>query len=534
MSRGIVVAQQPEAAEAGADVLARGGNAVDAAICAALVQTVVDPLMCGLAGFGTMQILMPRKGFHGCIDFHGRVPAAARPDMWLDRILGETRDGFGFLLEGQVNELGYQAITVPGALRAYAEAVAQHGTMPLSELLGPAIAAAEDGFLVRPYMVSYWNKRNNLGRVENNRRITHTPAARRLFLDASGTPLTEGAVMRNPEMARTLRRIAAEGADSFYTGAIAAEIAADMEAHGALLSAEDLRTYRTRHVEPLLGSYRGLRVATAQPPAGGVVLLEMLAMLEHFDLAAMGHNSPAYIRTVAEAMKRAIRDKDAHVGDPAFVDVPLDRLLSPDYARANAEEIRRGVKADVTRIGPEESKDTTHVSAMDAAGNVVTMTHSLGTPSGVITDGLGFMYNGCMNVFDPRPGRAGSIAPGKSRFTAMAPTIVLDGAQPVLVLGAPGAAHITHAVLQALLNVVDFGMTALEAVSAPRFSATSNVIDVCNRIPRRVTAALEAEGYRIARSAASYAFAHVHAIHARDGVLSGAADPQSDGMAMLA
>lgn len=534
MSRGIVVAQQPEAAEAGADALARGGNAVDAAIGAALVQTVVDPLMCGLAGFGTMQILMRRKGFHGCIDFHGKVPAAATADMWLDRIIGETRDGFGFLLEGQVNELGYQAITVPGAMRAYAEAVEQHGTMPLSDLLAPAIEAAENGYLVRPYMVSYWNKRNNLGRVENHRRIAHTAPARRLFQDARGVPLAEGAVIRNPDLANTLRRIAKDGAESFYTGPIAEQIAADMAQHGALLSGDDLRSYRTRHAEPLWGSYRGLRVATVQPPGGGVVLLEMLAMLEHFDLKGMGHNTPAYIRTVAEAMKRAIRDKDAFVGDPAFVDVPLDRLLSKDYARENAEEIRRGVKADVTRIGPEESKDTTHVSAMDADGNVVTMTHSLGTPSGVITEGLGFMYNGCMNVFDPRPGRAGSIAPGKSRYTAMAPTIVFRDSEPVLVLGAPGAAHITHAVLQALVNVVDFGMTALEAVSAPRFSATSNVIDVCNRIPRRVTAALEAGGYRVARSAASYAFAHVHAICAQDGVLTGAADPQSDGMALLA
>ena len=178
-----------------------------------------------------------------------------------------------------------------------------------------------------------------------------------------------------------------------------------------------------------MGRYRGYRVSSNQPPGGGVMLLEMLNILEHFDLAGLGHNTAEYVRVVAEAMKRATIDKDRHVGDPRFVDVPLDRLTGKAYAAELAAEIRAGEKADVPRVSTQRraEPDTTHVSVVDAEGNCVTMTHSLGMPSGVITDGLGFMYNGCMGVFDPRPGRAGSLAPGKARFSSVVPSIVFEG-----------------------------------------------------------------------------------------------------------
>ena len=232
-------------------------------------------------------------------------------------------------------------------------------------------------------------------------------------------------------------------------------------------------------------------------------------------------------------MKRSTIDKDRHVGDPRFVEIPLDRIISKRDAREAAAEIRAGVKAHVTRYQASDvPKDTTHVSAIDAEGNCVTVTHSLGMPSGVITEGLGFMYNGCMGVFDPRPGRAGSIAPGKSRFSAMCPTIVFNGEKVELVIGAPGGTQIVMGVLQAILNVVDFGMTMAEAVSAPRFSATSNAIDVTNRIPRWTTESLEALGYEVIRNPMSHYFGVVHGIRVTpDGRLEGGADPGRDGVA---
>ncbi|TIP78805.1 MAG: gamma-glutamyltransferase, partial [Mesorhizobium sp.] len=208
-----------------------------------------------------------------------------------------------------------------------------------------------------------------------------------------------------------------------------------------------------------------------------------LNILENFDLKGVGHNTEEYLRIICEAMKYATIDKDRFIGDPKFVDVPVDRLIAKDYAKELAEKISAGIKADVPRFNSGfPSKDTTHLSAVDRDGNCVTMTHSLGMPSGVITSGLGFMYNGCMGVFDPRPGRAGSIAPGKARFSSMCPSIVFKGDEPYVVVGAPGATQIAMGVLQAILNVLDFDMSMIEAVSSPRFSATSNAIDVTNRI----------------------------------------------------
>ena len=279
-----------------------------------------------------------------------------------------------------------------------------------------------------------------------------------------------GDTLRNPDMGRTLRRIAQSGVADFYEGGIAAEIIADMQANDGLLAARDLAACAPEECPPLWGTYRGYRIATNNPPGGGIMLIEMLNILEHFDLAALGHNSPEYVRIVSEAMKIATVDKDTKVGDPKFIDVPVTTLASKTYAAEMAARIRRGEKTPVPRFnsGGAESKHTTQVTVVDEHGNCVTMTHTLGQPSGVVTEGLGFMYNGAMSVFDPRPGRAGSLAPGKARFSALSPTIVFKGARPYLVLGAPGATYITMGNLQVMLNVMDFGMSAQEAVSAPR------------------------------------------------------------------
>ena len=263
------------------------------------------------------------------------------------------------------------------------------------------------------------------------------------------------------------------------------------------------------------------------------MLLEMLNILEHFPLASLEHNSAEYVRLVAEAMKRATIDKDRYVGDPRFVEVPVDRLAGKPYAAEMAEEIRAGKKANVPRFnGGAPVKDTTHVSVVDAEGNCVTMTHSLGMPSGVVTGGLGFMYNGCMGVFDPRPGRAGSLAPGKARFSSVVPSIVWEADRPHLVIGAPGATQIAMGVLQVLLNALDFDMTMVEAVSAPRFSATSNAIDVSNRIPRGVERELGTMGYEVVRNPNTYGFAAVHGIRIHGDGLDGGADPGHDGIVM--
>lgn len=535
MSRGMICAPQPEAVEAGVLTLKAGGNAVDAAIATALVQTAVDPFMSGVAGFGSLHAYLPAKGVHGCLDFHARAPAATRPDMWLDKLIGECEDGFGFILEGRVNEVGYQSIATPESLRAYDAALRKWGTMPLADLIQPAIEHLEDGWLIRPHVRRFWEQVEPGGRVEHIEYLRGSPATAKIYLNADGSMKAMGETIRNPDLARTYRRIAERGADDFYEGEIAHEIAADIQANGGLLSLDDLKSCGPEETEVLWTDYRGYRVASNPPPGGGVMVLEMLNILENFDLAAMGHNSPDYIRTVAEAMKIATVDKDAHVGDPRFVDIPLERLLSKDYAKTQADRIKAGEKTHVPRLQKGvDQKETTHLCAVDGAGNCVTMTHSLGMMSGVVSDGLGFMYNGCMGVFDPRPGRTGSLAPGKSRFSSVAPSIVFKDGKPFLLIGAPGGTYIAMGVLQGILNVLDFGMDAAEAVAAPRFSATSDIIEIVNRIPRFVQAELEADGYAFRRYPLSYHFAGVHAIRITDAGLDGGADPGRDGMALSA
>ena len=533
MANGMIVAPQPEAVEAGARALIAGGNAVDAAIACALMQTVVDPCMAGIAGVGCIQLYLPAEGVHSFIDFYGRAPDAAHPNMWEDRIDFETEGGFGFIVRDSLNDLGYQAVTKPGSLMAFHDASQRYGRLAWSDLLEPAIARAEAGFTVRPHVYEWWSLASDHGRVVPTQRLGFSKTGRRLYLDNNGQPRRPGTLIRNPDMAHTLKRIAKNGIEIFYEGEIAQAIATEMEANGGLLSLRDLTTYRTETTEPLWGEYRGHRISTNGPPGGGVTVLEALHILEHFDLAALGHNTPGYIRVVSDAMKRASSDRLEHVADPAFVGVPTDRLLSKDYAQDHAEAIKRGERAEIARYtGGKESADTTHISAVDADGNAVSMTHTLGMPSGVIPEGLGILLNGSMNLFDPRPGHAASIAPGKARPSSIAPSIVFKGDDPFLIIGAPGGAYITMGILQVILNVIDFAMPISDAVAAARFSATGNAIEVSNRIPRLVTDELEADGYEIARQHFSYGFGGVHAILIKNGRWIGAADPGRDGMAL--
>jgi gamma-glutamyltranspeptidase/glutathione hydrolase len=531
--KSMIVTAQPESAEAGAEVLMKGGNAVDAAMAAALVQGVVDPQMCGIAGFGSCQIYMPKKGVHTCIDFHGKTPGAATPDMWEDIIVGETRDGFGFVLEGEVNDLGYQSVTSPGSLKAYHEAVSEFGSWDWKDICAPAVAQAEEGFVVRPHVRYWWTSGSSFGRADVTDRLRFSESGRNAYFHSDGTLKNVGDHVANLDMANTLRMIAAQGPEVFYEGEIAERIAEDFAKNGGLLNYDDLKNYRTNRLVPLAYSYRDFDLTTNHPPGGGIMLNEMMNILENFDLAGIGHNTVEYLRVVCEAMKAATADKDNHVGDPDFYAVPVDRLTSKEHAAEAAARIRAGEKHHVERIGMEESKQTTHVAVIDAEGNAVTMTHSLGMPSGVITDGLGFMFNGCMGVFDPRPGRAGSIAPGKSRFSSLCPTIAFKDGEMKLAIGAPGGTQIAMGVMQGILNVLDHDMTMTEAVSAPRFSSTSDIIDVTNRIPRYVQRELEGMGYEVVRNPETFGIAAVHGIRVLDdGTLDGGADPGHDGVAI--
>lgn len=531
--RAMITAPQPEAVDAGATVLREGGNALDAALACAFVQGVVDPLMTGIGGFGVLHVYDAASGRHLVLNGLGGCPKASTPEMWADRYLGETSDGFGFILRDFVNEAGAQAVAAPGILDVFAKAHAELGRVAWADLFGPAIGYARKGWVIRPHVYTVFTQdERRYGRMNYGEKLSVSPDGRRLYLDDTGEMKRPGARVENPDLARTLETVARDGAETFYRGSLARHIAAELARHGGLLSEADLAGFEAERAEPLMADYRGRTLATVAPPAGGLYLAQALRILERFDLPSLGHNSPDYIRVLVEAMKIAARDRETRTADPRFVPTPTEELLAESYAEACAGKIRRGEKTDLPRGGMAESKHTTHVSAVDGDGMVVSLTHTLGNPSGFIPEGTGMVLNGAMASFDPRPGRTGSIAPGKRRTSTMCPSILFDEGRAVMTVGAPGASWIGPAVLQVILNVLEFGMTMQEAISAPRAVATSNAIDISNRIPREAERALAGMGYEVRRSHLSYAFAGVHGIAMWDGVLDGGADPGRDGMAM--
>ena len=514
----MIVCPQPAAAEAGLEVLRSGGNAIDAAVTTAFCQGVLDPQMCGVGGSGMMLVHRAGSSEPECIEFHARAGRDVRPDQWERLLIRESADRYGYVLEGAVNDVGYQSVGVPGTVAGLDLALRRHGTLAWAQTLAPAIRIAREGFEVPGALANTWIRDPSPDVVAMARRIQVTPGAAALYTQ-NGRPLAVGARLVQDDYARTLDTLAREGAASFYTGEIGERIAADFAANGGFISREDLAGYRPEVTRPLAGRYRGLTVTVPGPPAGGMTLLQMLNFLERFDLAALKWPSVEAARLRVEAMRWAFTDRDAHLADPRFAAVPTGHLLEKDYALSAAARIH-------------DSPTTTHISVIDAAGNAVAMTHTLGISSGVVTPGLGFSYNNYLNCFDPRPGRVNSLEPGKTRITMMVPTIVFSDDGVRAIAGAPGGTKIVGAVLQVLLNLLDHGMTPVEAVSAPRIDFQGEFAEVEGRVPEAIVAGLRENGVTVHRRPYNYDsyFAQVQLIsRSADGSLRGASDPRRDG-----
>jgi gamma-glutamyltranspeptidase/glutathione hydrolase len=530
----MVVAPQAPAVEAGVRALLAGGNAFDAAVTAAFVQMVVDPQMCGVGGFGVATI-RTADGQEQVIDFNGTAGSRATPDMWRDGFLGQDWTGYGYHVRDQVNDVGYTSIMTPGTIAGMAEVLRRHGTFSWSAALQPAIRTAEEGSIVTAELWRMWNTPGAMLYMSMLPRLHVTAACKAIYIKPDGTTPAPGERLHNPDYARTLRRLATAGPDDFYTGALATQMAEDLERGGGFVTADDLANYRVRVGEPSRISYRGYDVLTNTPAGGGICMAQILKIVEHEDIGALGLNTVDYIDLVAHAMKAAYHDWYKFVGDPAFVDVPVDMLLSDKRAGEWYAKIKRREAFEVPLV--RESPNTTNVTVVDDAGNCVAITHSLGSSSGVVTPGLGFTYNNIMNAACPLPGLPNSIAPGKHRMTGMCPTIVMQGGEPVLVLGAPGGTRIITGVTQTILNVLDHGLSPVEAVSAPRFDCQSEKLDAEARIPSWVKAEVAERGFEIVPNFAPYGnFSLVQAI-TRDpatGALRGGADPRGGGAAMSA
>ena len=510
--KGVVVCPQPRAADAGAAILAKGGTAFDAAVAAAFCQMVQDPFMCGMGGMGTLQVFRAADGKHEMIDFHTRGGSKVTPDMWAADQKGRSEiSGYSFFDDNR-SELGYTAVMIPGTVRGFAEFHARYCTMDWADLLAPAIAMARAGMVVTPFYRGFLTGAPMAGVPDGMTRISRTAESAKVFLDAKGQVHGIGETLKLDDMARSLERVAKGGAEEFYTGALSREIVADFSANGAFVTAEDLRDYRVRAGVPVIGTYRGWEVASNPPPGSGAVLIEILNILEQFDLGRHPPGGVEHLDLLARALAAAHVDREAWLADPEFVDVPVATMISKERGAHWAAEIRRGWLAGHRQGSPPSC--TTHLSVMDAAGNSVAVTHTLGSGAGVVTPGLGFQWNNAMKLFDPQPGRANSMAPGKARTTGMVPTMLLKDGRPMLVVGAPGGSVIITAVLTTILNIVDFGMTATEAVSFPRIHCEAGPVFAEARVQGDVVAALRARGHEVRQSAHSFdpTMSRAHAI----------------------
>ncbi|HET7034401.1 MAG TPA: gamma-glutamyltransferase [Thermomicrobiaceae bacterium] len=467
-SRGMVTSNHPLASLAGTEMLLTGGNAVDAAVATLFALSVVEPMMVSIFGAGFLTIRLA-DGTLTTIDDYATVPGAARPDMFVP-VAGSLDND----VVGGLNATGYLAPATPGSLLGWATAVERYGRLPLAEVVAPAVRFARSGFRVSPYLHHFIN----LYRAE----LARFPATAAVFLPGGQAPAID-ATIRREDYAGTLERIGQHGPGWLYHGPLGEAVAADMARNGGLITTEDLAGYRIYERAPVRGSYRGYEIVSMAPASsGGTHIIQMLNILEGFDLAGMGFGTAETVHLIAEAMKIAFADRFRYMADPERVEVPVEWLTSKPYAaerRAAIDPAR--ANSYTAAVAPDgEGASTTHCCAMDAEGNVVTTTQTLngGFGSKVTVPGTGMLLNNCMHLMDPTPGRTNSIAPGKRILSSMSPTIVLRDGRPLMALGTPGGVRIFGAVMQAIVNVIDHGMTLQQAVEAPRLWDRGPVLEL--------------------------------------------------------
>jgi gamma-glutamyltranspeptidase/glutathione hydrolase len=526
---GMVVADEPLATDVGVAVLQSGGNAVDAAVAVGFALAVTHPFAGNLGGGGFMLVRFA-DGRSTFIDFRERAPEKASRDMYLDAQGNATRESLD----------GWRSVGVPGSVRGFELAQSKYGNKKWAELIAPAIALASKGF-----PLSYKASEG----LRGARNLSGDAESKRIF-QRGGAFYEAGDVLLQPELAATLQRIAVGGAREFYEGETGRRLAAEMARHGGLITLSDLQQYRAVERTPLTGKYRGLDIVTAPlPSSGGIGILQMLGMLEGSGYEKSGAGSAASIHYTAEVMRRYFADRSLYLGDSDFVKVPVKGLLDPAYLRERRAAIDRDRATPSDQVNPgkpagREGTETTHYSIIDAAGNAVAVTYTLnnGYGSGITVPGLGFLLNDEMDDFTAKPnspnlyglvqGEANAIQPGKRPLSAMSPTIVVREGKPFLVLGAPGGPRIVTAVLQVLLNVIDFRMNVQDAVDAPRFHHQwkPDKLYLEPGISPDTVAILEDMGHQLDYSP-GIVLARVNAILSDGGWLQGAADSRWVGKA---
>src|SRR3984957_17318508 len=547
---GIVVSVHELASRAGVEMMRAGGNAVDAAVATGFALAVVHPAAGNLGGGGFMLVRMADGGTH-FIDYREEAPAAATRDMYLD--------AHGNVIEG-AREVGYKGVGVPGSVAGMVYAEQKYGKLTLKQVMAPAIKLARDGFALS------WGEARDF----HDQYLAKFPESRRVF-QRDGNYYQPGEVFRQPDLARTLERIAAKP-DDFYHGALARDLAAAMQKGGGLITVDDLAHYEVKEREPIRGTYRGYDIISAPPPSsGGAVLIESLNILEGYDLAKLGDRSAGSIYYTTEALRRALFDRAEFMGDPDFSKIPVAQLIDKKYAagwRESIDPAHASVSKELKRpavfheleqyaathpqpVGMHEGQHTTHFSVVDADGDAVAVTTTINAWFGsqVTAEGLGFLLNDEMDDFSAKPGvpnadgliqgAANAIGPGKRPLSSMTPTIVVRDGKPFLVLGSPGSSKIITTVANVLMGVVDYGMNIQESVNAPRFHNQwlPDVVNVEKWFSPDTISALQKMGHRVQiglreEGGGYWSDAECIEIDGRTGDRLGASDGRNNGKAV--
>jgi gamma-glutamyltranspeptidase / glutathione hydrolase len=529
---GLIATSQPLASAAGLRVLQDGGNAIDAALTAAAVLAVTEPTMTGVGGDLFAIVYDAKSGKLVGLNASGRAPAKATPAAFRARGLADIPNG------------GPLSVSVPGAVEGWAELLHRFGTRTLARVLEPAIGYARDGYALTPVIAEQW-----AGAAD---RLSKDPAAAATFL-VNGRAPRAGEIVSNPKLAETLQTIARGGRDAFYRGPIAQAIAADMAKRDGFLTAEDLAAHKSDWVAPISTSYRGHEVYELPPNTQGFAALEMLNILEAHDVAALGHNSAAYLHLLVEAKKIAYADRDAYLADPASVPGDLlRRLISKEYAAERRKEInpsKAGTYAPASRSSeaanrantplesgpwPVGAGDTVYLTAADQHGNVISLIQSLFNTfgAGVVAGDTGIALHNRGNLFSLSPAHPNMIGPGKRPFHTLVPAMVLKDGRPWLSFGVMGGDHQAQGHVQVLLNLIDFKMDVQAAGDAPRFNHSGARLALEDGISEDVRAKLAAMGHSLAERGGTHGGYQAILIDPRTKALSGGSDRRKDGVAV--
>ncbi|WP_336014550.1 gamma-glutamyltransferase [Fusobacterium polymorphum] len=521
---GVVSTSKVEASRIGVDILKKGGNAIDAAVAAGFALGVVEPNSSGLGGGGFMLIRIAKTGETVFIDFRERAPQKATPEMW-------TVDANGKVVGNKKVE-GGKAAAIPGEVAGLLYALEKYGTMSREQVIRPAVNLAKNGYYVTPTLSN--DMKSEFDKLEKY------PESAKIYLNKEGLPYEVGDKFTNKDLAKTLEIIIKKGKDGFYKGEVAQAIVKTLNKYDGLYTMEDLANYKPLIRKPVKGTYRGYEIISSpSPSSGGAIVIEILNILENFNVNELDVNSPEYLHLFSEAYKLAYADRAKYMGDTDYTPVPMKGFVSKKYAKEISKDIDMKVSHESKAHDPwqYESEDTTHYSIADKEGNMVAITKTVNGLFGnsVVVDGYGFVMNNEMDDFVVGAGHPNSVAPGKTPLSSMSPTIVLKDGKPFMVLGSPGATKIISTVSQVISRVIDHKMSMQDAIDTPRlWDNTSNVINIESRIPDETVKKLEAMGHKVNKTSDwDRGMGSVQGVlYKDDGTLEGGADPRRDGKAL--